>query len=237
VRNIAAEARALVSEVAPDGPLVLVGHSQGGLYTNALARMAGGRVRGVALLDPAHPDNGRLRRELPTKLFQRSRSDLAVGLRMGRWLARLHVMGLLKPLIMKGPPFLYCAQHPAEARDAMWRHLKQPLAYDTALAEYGELEFRTSPADMEAIGAFPVVPLMVLVHDPDVMIEYFQKRARLARPEAERVEALWGTLLRDHARLSPLAKLASVAGSGHLIHLEKADVVQAGIAELIEGAS
>jgi pimeloyl-ACP methyl ester carboxylesterase len=114
VRNIAAEALELLSDVAPDGPLVLVGHSQGGLYTNALARMAGVRVRGVALLDPAHPDNGRMRRELPTQLFRRSRSDLAIGLRMGRRLARLHVIGAFKPVMMNGPPFIYCSQYPPD---------------------------------------------------------------------------------------------------------------------------
>ena len=152
VTNIAAEALELLSDVAPDGPLVLVGHSQGGLYTNALARIAGVRVRGVALLDPAHPDNGRLRRELPTRLFQRSRSDLAVGLRMGRRLARLHVMGAFKPLMMKGPPFSFCSQYPREVLNRMWWHLTRPQAYETALAEYDQLEFRTTPPDLDALG-------------------------------------------------------------------------------------
>ena len=62
VGNVAAEALELLARVAPDGPLVLVGHSQGGLYSNAVARLAGDRVVGVILLDPAHPDNSRLRR-------------------------------------------------------------------------------------------------------------------------------------------------------------------------------
>ena len=235
VTSIAAEALELLSGVAPDGPLVLVGHSQGGLYTNALARIAGVRVRGVALLDPAHPANGRLRRELPAPLFRRSRSDLAVGLRMGRRLARLRVMGAFKPLMMKGPPFSYCSQHPREALNSMWRHLTRPQAYETALAEYEELEFRTSPPDLEPLGTFPPVPLVVLVHDPEVLIDHFVKRAGLARADAERVEALWGTLLSDHASLSPLGRLESVAGSGHLIHLEQPEVAVARIAELVEG--
>jgi pimeloyl-ACP methyl ester carboxylesterase len=236
VANIAAEARELLSAVAPDGPLVLVGHSQGGLYTNALARLAGVRLRGVLLLDPAHPDNGRLRRELPPQLFRRSRSDLAMGLRRGRRLARLHLMGAFKPLIMKGPPFVYCRQHPPEALDTMWRHLERPEAYETALAEYEELEFRTTSADVESLGLFPPVPLQVLVHDPELMIDYFVKSARLTRPDAERVEGLWGQLLRAQASLSPVAKVEPVAGSGHLIHLEKPDVALRSISDLVQTA-
>jgi pimeloyl-ACP methyl ester carboxylesterase len=135
VANVAGEALELLDAVAPEAPLVLVGHSQGGLFTNALARLAGGRVRGAALLDPAHPANRRLRQELPPELFRRSGSDLAVRLRMARTLSRLHLIGALKPVITKGPPFSYSRQHPPEARRRMWRQLKRPAAYETALEE------------------------------------------------------------------------------------------------------
>ena len=82
--------------------------------------------------------------------------------------------------------------------------------------------------------SFPPVPLVVLVHDPEMMIDYFVKRAGLARADAERIEWLWGTLLADHASLSSLGTLESVAGSGHLIHLEKPDVALVRIAELLQ---
>src|SRR5690348_417017 len=49
----------------------------------------------------------------------------------------------------------------------MWRHMMRAQVYDTALKEYQELEFRTTPSDLEATGPFPRVPLTVLVHDPE----------------------------------------------------------------------
>ena len=232
VANVAAEALGVIDVVAANEPLVLVGHSQGGLYTNALSRLAGTRVLGVALLDPASPDNGRLRRELTPTLFRRSGADLAVRLRLANTMARLHLIGAFKPLITKAPPFSYCQGHPPDALSSMWRHLTHVQAYRAALAEYEELEFRTVPGDVEALGPFPRVPLAVLVHDPEVLIG--QMSAHLPRADAERVEALWGTLLRDHASLSPLATLETVAGSGHLIHLEKPDVTTATIAAFLE---
>ena len=236
VANIAGEALELIDAVAPDRPLVLVGHSQGGLYSNELARLAGARIRGVLLLDPASPDNGRLRRELPPKLFERSRSDLSVGLRMARRIARLHLIGLFKPILTTQPPLSYCSKHPPEALDSMWRHLRRAQAYETALAEYEELEFRTTPHDLEGLGPFPQVPLEVLVHDPEVLCNQMMKSGHLPRTDAEAVEALWGTLLREQRSLSPLGKAETVVGSGHLIHLEKPELTVDRIQGLLTGA-
>lgn len=190
-------------------------------------------MQGMALLDPAHPDNARLRRELPPKLFRRSGSDLAVRLRMGRTAARLHMIGALKPLITRGPPFSYCRQHPRVALKSMWLHMTRAQSYDTALEEYEELEFRTTPRDLDALGPFPLVPLAVLVHDPEVMIRFFVKSAHLSLADAQEVEGLWGRLLRDNASLSPLARTETVTGSGHLIHLEAPELTVARITGLI----
>jgi pimeloyl-ACP methyl ester carboxylesterase len=233
--NVAREALELLQAVAPDGPLILVGHSQGGLYTNALSRLVRSRVRGVALLDPVHPDNGRLRRELPPRVFRNSGSDLAVRLRAGNTMARLHLMGLLKPVIMGAPPFTFCRRHPPAARRAMWRHLKRAQAYQAALAEYEELEFRTVAGDLDDLGPFPEVPLRVLVHDPEVLTT--DMSARLPREQAAQVEAMWGELLREQASLNPLGRLQTAGGSGHLIHLEKPELVLAAISELVKGSA
>src|SRR5687768_14367302 len=46
-RNIAREALEVLDIVAPNGPLIVVGHSQGGFYANSIARLAGSRVRGL----------------------------------------------------------------------------------------------------------------------------------------------------------------------------------------------
>jgi hypothetical protein len=116
----------------------------------------------------------------------------------------------------------------------MWRHLKRPEAYQAALAEYEELEFRTAPSDLEALGPFPSVPLRVLVHDPEVLTT--DMSARLPRAEAAQVEAIWGELLREQASLSPLGRTETAGGSGHLIHLEKPELALAAISELVSAA-
>jgi pimeloyl-ACP methyl ester carboxylesterase len=239
--NIAREALDVLDIVAPEGPLVVVGHSQGGLYANAIARLAGSRVGGLVLLDPAHPDNARLRRELPPKLFQRSGSDLAVNFRRARLITRLRLAWAVKPLLMKNPPLSYCQQYPADAIESIWRHMARTrtynTAFNTALAEYVQLEFHTSRDDLEQFGAFPDIPVVTLVHDPAVMIEQITTRGRLPRTDADRVEAVWGELLRDGTYLGQSAEVDMVSGAGHLIHLEKPDVVLAAITKLVDRVS
>ena len=225
IANIASEALDALAAVASNAPLIVVGHSQGGLYANAIARLAPSRVRGLVLLDPTHPDNVRLRQELPGEVFRRSGSDLAPRLRTARRLARLRLGAVLRPVLMKSPPLSLCRNYPAEAIDSIWRHMKRTRTYQTALSEYSELEARTSHHDLVRLGPFPDVPVALLLHDPDVMIDQMVTWGRLPREDAQRAEALWGELLRDTTYCGLSVKTETITGAGHLIHLERPQIV------------
>jgi pimeloyl-ACP methyl ester carboxylesterase len=66
----------LLDRLEVDGPLVLVGHSMGGLFVRVFADLFPERVAGVVLVDPAHPDQlerfsegvGRLQRDFMGQL-------------------------------------------------------------------------------------------------------------------------------------------------------------------------
>lgn len=64
--SIARELRAVLQAAGQRPPYVLVGHSIGGLYQYAFARLYPDEVAGVLLVDPTHPDYwAHLQRELP----------------------------------------------------------------------------------------------------------------------------------------------------------------------------
>lgn len=52
----------LLSVAQCDAPYILVGHSLGGLYANLYARLYPQHVKGVVLVDAAHPDQGEMLR-------------------------------------------------------------------------------------------------------------------------------------------------------------------------------
>jgi pimeloyl-ACP methyl ester carboxylesterase len=57
--SVAAELRSLLSAAHVEPPFVLVGHSLGGLYQYAFARLYPADVAGLVLLDATHPDHWR----------------------------------------------------------------------------------------------------------------------------------------------------------------------------------
>lgn len=229
--NIAGEALALIDRLGLRDRLVLVGHSQGGLYANALARLAAARVSAVVLLDPLHPDNARFRRDLPSATYAASGVDKTRNLRLGRQLAKLHATRAFRARMMKGPPFLYCGDHTDEARDAMWKHLTRTLGYDVALQEVEASERDTTPAALEEAGPFPPVPLRILVHTPAVVVSEMQKYGGTSLEDGKRVESIWRGLFEDLLTLSPRSSLSEAPDSGHFIHLQQ----PAWTAEQIEG--
>lgn len=72
--DFVAELDAVVQAVAETGPLLLVGHSVGGLIAWEYARLNPGRLAGLALLDSSHPDQ-------LTRLPQRPAAEQAQYLR------------------------------------------------------------------------------------------------------------------------------------------------------------
>jgi pimeloyl-ACP methyl ester carboxylesterase len=69
--TIAAELRALLKAAGMAPPYLLVGHSLGGLYQFAYARLYPAEVAALVLLDPTHPDHWtRLQREAPSAAAQ-----------------------------------------------------------------------------------------------------------------------------------------------------------------------
>lgn len=64
--SIASELRSLLSAAKVKPPYVLVGHSLGGLYQYAFAKLYPAEVAGIVLLDPTHPQHWqRMQRDLP----------------------------------------------------------------------------------------------------------------------------------------------------------------------------
>src|SRR5262245_39814672 len=74
-RHCADDLWRLLQALGVDGPYLLVGHSQGGLYVQHFARLHPDRVAAAVLLDPLSHDDGRFRAELPPDVYRKSGVD------------------------------------------------------------------------------------------------------------------------------------------------------------------
>ncbi len=105
--NIAKELHELLNKLKLLNNLIFIGHSQGGLYVQQYARIFKDNILGMVLIDPLTAEDNRFKRELSDKVYRGSGVNKVSGLRMGYYLSLIKIAPLLKPLLLKAPPFYY----------------------------------------------------------------------------------------------------------------------------------
>jgi pimeloyl-ACP methyl ester carboxylesterase len=210
---------AVLSTLAPSGPVVLVGHSMGGMTVMALADRhpelfaPGGRVRGVALISTS---TGKL-----------------AGVSLGLPAALAKLRGPVLPVLLRGvrtnPALIERGR--ARVTDVAWVFVRK-LAFggpvDPALVEYASRLISATPIDviadyystlmdhdkLAALDALVGNRVLVICGEEDVMTPPEHSRAI--------ADAL------------PDAELVLVPGAGHLVQLEKPQEVEGALAKLVE---
>jgi pimeloyl-ACP methyl ester carboxylesterase len=219
---------ALLRERVPDGPIVLAGHSMGGMSLMALAErhpaLVAERVAGVAFVATASDDMDHL--------------DLGLPGRRGRLVARgEHVLIPLTARLGHRAPA-------GEIGDVGRAGRARPRVRATAISGVVQaLVFGRRPRRADVLS---VAEQALAAHPPSVAA------FRLSIGEHRRrssLDALQGTptvvLVGDHDRLCPQrharviasalpdARIVLLPGAGHMINLERADEVAAHIAGLL----
>ncbi len=221
VDQLGADLYTIISERAPAGRLVLVGHSMGGMTIMALADAhpelfgAGGRVAGVALLDTSA---GKL---------------ASVTLGLPALMAKLH--GPLLPLLLRGAGHAPGLVERGRSRtsDLAWIFLRR--------AAFGS---RVDPALVEFLSA------MIARTRIDVIAEFYPTLMRHDKFAAlDRLRDIPAVIVcgerdvltppehsREIAEALPRARLLLVPGAGHQALMEDPDLVNEALQTLVEDA-
>ncbi len=133
---IASELKEFLDCLKIESPLVLVGHSQGGLYVNHFCRLYPELVAGVVLIDPVSPNDIRFRQDLPPGVYRRSGIDKTRSIRVQSWSNGFGFTRLMKRFILKTKPFLPYRDLPRSTMRVLWNHMLLPQTPRTALNEY-----------------------------------------------------------------------------------------------------
>ncbi|GLZ46172.1 alpha/beta hydrolase [Actinomycetospora sp. NBRC 106375] len=219
---------ALLAERVPDGPLVLAGHSMGGMTLMALAERHPGlvaeRVVGIAFVATASDDMARL--------------DLALPGRRGEAVGRIeHALGPLTARLGHRAPA-------GEIGDVGRAGGARPRSRATLLAPaVRALVFGHRPRRADVLS---VAEQALAAHPPSVAafrasIAEHRRRTALAALSGTPTVVLVGDRDRlcpqRHARAIaaalPDARLVLLPGAGHMINLERADEVAAHVAGLL----
>ena len=93
--NIAEELKRLIDEIPHDEKIVIIGHSQGGMYASEFCGIYPEIVKGLILLDPLSIEDNRFKKELTARELKKSGTDKSKNFII---LEILAILRLMKPL-------------------------------------------------------------------------------------------------------------------------------------------
>ncbi|UFQ17496.1 MULTISPECIES: alpha/beta fold hydrolase [Streptomyces] len=220
IDQLGRDLKAVIDAAAPKGPLVLVGHSMGGMTTMALAEqfpeLIRERVVGVALVGTSSGQLGQVNFGLPVAGMNAVRRVLPGVLR---------ALGSQAELVERG------RQATADLfAGVIKRYSFSRKDVDPAIARFAERMIESTPIDVvaefypafaehdkaAALAHFAGLPVLVLAGEKDLVTP------------SEHSEAI--------AALLPDAELVLVPDAGHLVMLEHPDVVTDRLADLLSRA-
>jgi pimeloyl-ACP methyl ester carboxylesterase len=218
-RRVAEDMRRLLDQVGIPGPYVLVGWSLGGLHVRAFAHLYPDDVAGLVLVDASHEDQ---HQQLPQKAQRQMRMMSAIA-GIASKAAPFGVARLVGPLILRMTIEQAVSKRglPEAASDAnasAYRAVHTMRSIAAELAALPEMfgEFRVLRAERP----LPPVPLLVITRgDHGDMPE--------GTPD------VWRRLQKELVALSPRGRQIIAERSGHLVPIDRPDLVVDAIRELV----
>ncbi|WP_432143898.1 alpha/beta fold hydrolase [Streptomyces sp. bgisy084] len=213
--------KAVLDAAVPEGPIVLVGHSMGGMTVMALAdqfpEYVAERVVGVALIGTSAGRLSEVGFGLPS-----------MGVKAFHWLAPgvLKALGWQREIVERG------RRATADLFAGLIKRYSfgTPEKVDPGIARFGERLIEATPIDVvaeffpafavhdktEALVAYDAVPSLVLAGESDLITPADHSRTI--------------------AEVLPDAELVCVPGAGHLVMLERPELVNEHLVSLVERA-
>lgn len=227
--HIAQELHDLLQDIPHEDKLILIAHSQGGLYAQQFARLYPELMKGILLLDPLSAKDDLFKELLTEKEYKKSGVDKSSNLLIMHKLAKLHMGFLTRKLMKKAPPFYYYDKFSEEAANDILNAVVNPVHCLTAWKEYMEAHTNSNIEYLKEKGDFPDIPLVLITHSSQTAIDENMKFGNNTREFAEKVEEIWQSLMKEYLAFSNNSLWMQAGISSHFIHLTESQLLFEGI--------
>lgn len=223
-QNIAAELLELLSSIPHEEKLIVVAHSQGGLYASEFCAKNQEMIDRLILVDPLSPTDNRFRAELSEEEYKKSGAGKRSNFTYMLLLTKIGLGFLVKKMMRKAPPFYYADFSFDQTKDILdsyvnKNHLK------TCLKEYAEAHNSEVIASLVPKAEYPDIPITLITHASEPAILENMEFGNNTREFAQQIETLWQDIMKEYLQYSTNSQWIQAKRSTHYIHLLEPEII------------
>ena len=222
--NIAEELKRLIDEIPHDEKIVIIGHSQGGMYASEFCGIYPEIVKGLILLDPLSIEDNRFKMELTARELKKSGTDKSKNFIILEMLTKLGLKGVVKKIMSQAPPFYY-AGFSEEQKEDILNSLVNITHLNTCREEYRLAHDDEALRNMVSKDKYPDIPIILVTHSSEEAILENMEFGRNSRSFAVRIEQLWQEIMKVYLDYSERAIWMQAKKSTHYIHLTEPELI------------
>lgn len=223
--NIAYELCELLEHLPHNDKIIIIAHSQGGLYAQQFARLYPEKLKGLILLDPLSANDNTFKDLLAHDEFKKSGVDKFSRLGILKAMAKMHLGFLLKVLMKSAPPFYYYNFEP-ETKKYILNSFTKVGTYETAMEEYKLAHEEKHIAGLKYKDNFPDIPLMLITHTSELASKETMEFGGATKETADKVENIWQNIMKEYLTFSSQSEFIQAKKSCHYIHLTEPELIE-----------
>lgn len=222
--NIAEELKRLIDEIPHEKKIVIIGHSQGGMYASEFCGIYPEIVKGLILLDPLSIEDNRFKKELTARELKKSGADKSKNFMILEVLAKLGLKNVVKKVMSQAPPFYY-AGFSEEQKEDIRNSLVNITHLNTCREEYRLAHDDEALRNMVSKDKYPDIPIILVTHSSEEAIQENMEFGRNSRSFAVRIEQLWQEIMKVYLDYSERAIWMQAKKSTHYIQLTEPELI------------
>ncbi|MGE6415580.1 alpha/beta fold hydrolase [Planococcus kocurii] len=208
-------------------PVLMIGHSYGGLCAQHFTKVYPHKVRALVLVDSTSDGLEKLD-TLDLPVLNQNSSDKA-------WLEDCQTYAdlnekelsrIIQPTLTENQKRL-----PLPVQERLIGFQQKPNLYKAMKSEVEN--WKADARMIKKLGHFPRTPLLVIGRDKEYVIQQGIEEG-LPKSEIMLLEDTWEQLIKEQAKLSENSRLIFAEKSGHSVHLDRPDFIIAAIKEVTE---